>query len=149
MHSGHFPAVAAVAAWLLAASCASAPQPQRPGGLMAGNEHTAILLDHALGPILQLEAQQGYRDGETGAFIAQTLLQNRTLEMVELECRTLFKNAEGATIETSAWKEVTLMPASKAMVMAPSLRPDAVRFLTQIRRKSMGPPGLEPGTKGL
>jgi hypothetical protein len=102
---------------------------------MAGDGHTAVLLDEALAPLLKLEAQQGYRDAETGAFIAQTLLQNRTLEMVELECRTLFKNVEGATVEASAWKPVTLMPAAKAIAMAPSLRADAVRFITQIRRK--------------
>jgi hypothetical protein len=103
--------------------------------MMAGDEHTAVLLDETLAPLLQLKGQQGYRDPETGAFIAQTLLRNRTSDTVELECRTLFKNAEGATVEASAWKSVTLMPGGKAIAMAPSLRADAVRFITQIRRK--------------
>jgi hypothetical protein len=102
---------------------------------MAGDEHMALLLDETLAPVLQLEGQQGYRDPETGAFIAQTLLHNRTSETVELESRTLFKNAEGATVEASVWKPVTLMPGGKAIAMAPSLRADAVRFITQIRRK--------------
>jgi hypothetical protein len=98
MHAMHLWALAAVVGGLWAVSCASPPASPRPGGLMAGDEHMALLLDETLAPVLQLEGQQGYRDPETGAFIAQTLLHNRTSETVELECRTLFKNAEGATV---------------------------------------------------
>jgi len=129
------PALLAAGGWVLLGACAAPPEGPRPGGVMAGDTHTAVLLDEALAPMLQLQAQQGYRDAETGAFIAQTLLLNRSMEMVDLECRTLFKNDAGATVEASAWKPVLLTPAGKAIAMAPSLRPDATRFITQIRRR--------------
>lgn len=129
------PALAGLVGWMLLAGCAAGPEEPRPDGMMAGDIHTAILLDEALAPLIRLEAQKGYRDPETGAFIAQTLLLNRSMEMVELECRTLFKNDAGVTVEASAWRPVLLTAAGKAVAMAPSLRPEATRFITQIRRK--------------
>ena len=95
---------------------------------------TAILLDDSLASIIQLQEQSGHRDPATGAFIAQTLITNKTFEWLELECRTLFKDTDGNTVESSPWKTLRLDPASRLNYAAPSLKPEATRFMTQIRR---------------
>ena|GEM_PF-6231322 len=94
---------------------------------------TAILLDEPLAAKILLKEQTGHHDPATRAFLAQTQITNRTFEWLELECRTLFKNFEGATLETSPWKRIRLDPASRVTYTAPSLKPNATRFITQIR----------------
>lgn len=115
--------------------CAGGGADSSRGPVMAGDTSTAVLLDESLAPKIQLAAQQGYRDPVTGAFVAETLLQNLTLEFLTLECRTIFKDDAGVTTETSTWKEVVLTPGGKAIVMAPSIRAGTTRFITQIRKK--------------
>lgn len=94
---------------------------------------TAILLDETLASKIFLKEQAGQRDPATGAFVAQTQITNRTFEWLELECRTLFKSDGGATLESSPWKAIRLDPASRVAYTAPSLKPNASRFITQIR----------------
>jgi len=71
---------------------------------------------------------------QTAGVRGKTLIINLTFEWLELECRTLFKNQEGLTLESSPWKPVRLDPAARAIYAAPSLKKDATRFLIQIRR---------------
>jgi hypothetical protein len=114
-----------------AVSCTSTPATREAASPAAS---TAILLDESLASIIQLQDQSAQRDPATGAFIAQTLITNKTFEWIELECRTLFKDLDGHTVETSLWKTLQLDPASRVNYVAPSLKPEAARFLTQIRR---------------
>jgi len=114
-----------------AISCSSTPSPKVDSSPATS---TAILLDESLASIIQLQDQSAQRDPATGAFIAQTLITNKTFEWIELECRTLFKDLDGHTVETSLWKTLQLDPASRVNYVAPSLKPEAARFLTQIRR---------------
>lgn len=117
-------------------SCASSPV----AGVGDPSESaTAILLDETLVAKILLKEQAGQRDPATGAFVAQTQITNRTFEWLELECRTLFKSEGGATLETSPWKPIRLDPASRVAYTAPSLKPNASRFITQIRLAQKAP----------
>jgi hypothetical protein len=99
-----------------------------------GDASTAILLDDSLSPLIRLESQRAERDPATGAFIAESVLANKSLQMLDLEFRVLFKDDLGATVDVSGWKPVTLGPAGRTVVMAPSIQPRATRFMAQIRR---------------
>jgi hypothetical protein len=126
------------------ASCSSTSTPSaRDDSSPAAS--TAILLDESLASIIQLQEQSGQRDPATGAFIAQTLITNKGFEWIELECRTLFKDTDGNTVESSPWKTLRLDPASRLNYAAPSLKPEATRFMTQIRKAPKGRPA--PGKK--
>ena len=122
--------LAALALAIVGISCASSPGPVT---VDSSESATAILLDETLASKILLKAQAGQRDPSTGAFVAQTQITNRTFEWLELECRTLFKSEGGATLETSPWKAIRLDPASRVTYTAPSLKPSANRFITQIR----------------
>lgn len=123
-----------VCGWMICACAGPSSEVKRENvASFSSSNGGAMLMDERLAPKLSLTAQQGYRDPGTGVFIAETLLQNMSLEMVTLECRTLFKNDQGVTTEVSVWKEVILTPGGKAVVMAPSIRPETTRFITQIR----------------
>lgn len=135
--------------WILAllatvgAAC-STSSPTTPNYDAPNGESTVILLDETLAHAIQLTDQMGLTDPATGTYLAEVLISNKTFEWLELECRTLFRNAEGATLETSPWKPVRLDPASRVAYAAPSLKPDVSRFITQIRRAPIAPSKLTP-----
>lgn len=114
----------------------------------AQEEATVLLMDARLSDWVRIGSQQGKRDPDTGAFLAETVLVNRSLQMLRLEARTLFKDAAGATVEASAWRVLYLDPAAQATHRAPCIHPDAVKFLTQIRPAPADRPGMSGAAPG-
>ncbi len=73
------------------------------------------------------------RDPDTTILLVEITVRNLTRDPLELECRTLFKDAEGLTVETSPWRLITLPPSARANHSIPTMQPHTMRMLTQIR----------------
>ncbi|MEM6821561.1 MAG: hypothetical protein AAF558_06445 [Verrucomicrobiota bacterium] len=93
---------------------------------------SAILLEPELANVVEIQDQNSSRDTNL-VFLAETLIVNKTTKEQEIEVRCQFKNEAGFTLESSPWKKVTLEPFERYIFVAPSIRREITRFLTQIR----------------
>ncbi|MDX6767305.1 MAG: hypothetical protein SFU85_11005 [Candidatus Methylacidiphilales bacterium] len=126
-------------AWSAAAvlvSCAHSPEEGSATETVAeapAGPATVVLLDDVLAPKILVRQQASHRDPASSIILAEIMVENRTFEWLELECRTLFRDDQGSTLETSPWKAVRLDPACRVVYAAPTLKTGTTRYITQIR----------------
>lgn len=77
--------------------------------------------------------RQKVEKGPNGATMARVEIQNDSMQPLELEVQTLYKDVTGKTLNVSPWVRYTLKPGKKAWLMAPTLAPGTSRFFIQIQ----------------
>jgi hypothetical protein len=80
-----------------------------PSPLYPEEVASALLTDELLAQQLEIQDQRFTRDTDR-IVLAEGILLNKTDQPLVVEVRTLFKNTQGETLETSSWKRLTLPP---------------------------------------
>lgn len=77
--------------------------------------------------------RQKVEKGPNGVTMARVEIENSSMQPLEFEAQTLYKDLTGKTLNVSPWVRYTLKPGKKAWLMAPTIAPGTSRFFIQIQ----------------
>jgi len=117
----------------LAFWCGCSSPPEEGKTLIPAERSTVLLMDPELARQIQIEGQSLERSG-SGDLVARTELVNLTESPLTVSVRSLFKDMEGMTRETSDWTNLDLPPQEITVYREFTRSGDLARFLVQIRR---------------
>ena len=116
------------------AGCAAFPEADA-GPRLRTNNGTVLIMSDVLSATLQIVEVAESHDS-AGRLIAHAKFKNTTSSVLQIQAMTLFKDKEGATLESSSWTDLSFLPKEQVRYMAPTGNPACSRFVITLRYRS-------------
>jgi hypothetical protein len=119
------------AVWMAGCAVSSAPPPTQ---IRTMNGTVLILNDILSATVHVVEVAESH--DPSGRLIAHAKFQNTTSSALQIQAMTLFKDKAGATLESSPWADLSLLPQERIRYSAAATNPACNRFVVTVRYRS-------------